>query len=156
MRTTGASALSAKLTSRFVDKRPLLTATGSEAGAYDTICGTSRPSSCSAISDSRDSENGFVRPVIDNCEPSMRACSDGVTNNSVVDARLAINGIPIDQRSITWCVLSRRSSKSIRPFSTQIFDTENRAGLLDGLAEGFENFSTRSEKLKRCASKRTI
>ncbi|EDT00645.1 hypothetical protein BamIOP4010DRAFT_5840 [Burkholderia ambifaria IOP40-10] len=33
-----------------------------------------------------------------------------------------------------------------------MFDTENCVGLLSGLGDGFENFSIRSVKLKRCAS----
>jgi hypothetical protein len=88
---------------------------------------------------------------MDSGEPSMRACSDGVTKMSVADGSVAINGMPSAKRSITCRVLSRRSSKSMRPFSSRIFETAKRAGF-DGCGDGFENFAIRSEKLNRAAS----
>ena len=75
----GASASIEKRTLRSVESRPPFTITGTDAGAYDAIRGTSSPSSVTAISESRDCEKGLVRPVIESGEPSMRACSEGVT-----------------------------------------------------------------------------
>ena len=151
-RIVGTSPAIEKRTLRSVESRPAFTATGSDAGAYDATFGTSSPSSVSAISDSRVFANGLVRPVIDSGEPSMRACNEGVTKMSVSAASVAMNGMPIAQRSITWRVFSSRSSKSMRPFSSRIFDTEKRAGPVEGVGDGFENLAIRSEKLKRSAS----
>lgn len=71
---------------------------------------------------------------------------------SVFEASVAMYGMPSVQLSTTCFSFSRRSSKSIRPSLTWMFDTENCVGLLSGFGVGDENFSIRSVKLKRCAS----
>lgn len=152
-RSAGVSPLITKLTVRLLLSRPLVTATGSFAGTYEISFGTSRRSNFSATSDSRDCANGLVLPSIEIGLPSKRARSFGSTKMSVFEASVAIYGIPSVQLSTTCFSFSRRSSKSIRPSLTWMFDTENCVGLLSGFGDGpEENFSIRSVKLKRCAS----
>ena len=150
-RSAGVSPLITKLTARSLLKRPLVTATGSFAGTYEISFGTSRPSNFSAISDSRDCER-LVLPSIAIGLPSKRARSFGSTKMSVFEASVAMYGMPSVQLSTTCFSFSRRSSKSIRPLLTWMFDTENCVGLLSVFGDGVENFSIRSVKLKRCAS----
>lgn len=151
-RSAGVSPLITKLTVRLLLSRPLVTATGSFAGTYEISFGTSRRSNFSAISDSRDCANGLVLPSIEIGLPSKRARSFGSTKMSVFEASVAMYGMPSVQLSTTCFSFSRRSSKSIRPSLTWMFDTENCVGLLSGFGVGDENFSIRSVKLKRCAS----
>lgn len=151
-RSAGVSPLITKLTVRLLLSRPLVTATGSFAGTYEISFGTSSRSNFSAISDSRDCANGLVLPSIEIGLPSKRARSFGSTKMSVFEASVAMYGMPSVQWSTTCFSFSRRSSKSIRPSLTWMFDTENCVGLLSGVGDGDENFSIRSVKLKRCAS----
>lgn len=128
-----------------------MTTTGSFVGAYEISFGTSSRSNVSVTSDSRDCANGFVRPSIAIGLPSNRARSFGCTKMSVFDGSVAMNGMPSVQLSTTCRSFSRRSSKSMRPSLTWMFDTENSVGLLAG-CDGVENFSIRSVKFRRCAS----
>ncbi|EDT00646.1 hypothetical protein BamIOP4010DRAFT_5841 [Burkholderia ambifaria IOP40-10] len=114
-RSVGVSPLITKFSVRSLLNRPLVTITGSFAGAYEISFGTSSRSNFSASSDSRDCANGFVLPSIAIGLPSNRARSFGCTKMSVFDASVAMNGMPSVQLSTTCFSFSRRSSKSIRP-----------------------------------------